>query len=1424
MNNKKYLTKKSISFLQIAIMLVSTFAFLYFISFDFAIAIPEIKAQTQSPVSTSCCKETLNGGICQTINSVDADLCKEAPIATSCDYVESCQPGCCYNPKEGICSLNSPKDKCIADGGNWSNSPKCEIPQCDLGCCVIGDSAMVTTNRECSIKTKLINLQPDFRKLDSSGSCNTYTNLNKQGACVNVENGFSGVYDCKFTTKGLCKTGNFYEGYLCTAKELKTNCRPSKQTTCLEGKDQIFYLDTCGNPANIYDASRYDDENYWQIVIDKKDSCSKAGKDCGNCDYLGGSVCSDYRIGKDDKPTSGNKVCRDLTCKTENGIKQNGESWCVSDYSTNVFGSAPVGSRFFVEKCIEGELSISPCADFNNEICIQKNTTGPSEAKCTMNDWRSCLSANEKESYSEVKAECDELDQCIMYNEISENSEINNLPGFKDTTNDMQGSAGNIGLDANKVISYCVPKYTPGMVFWSLPENGKKNLTASLFSSLLNTNNDSKIKVASAGDNYGGSLEETKAICSLGSFTCVSHKTRTCRPNDPNDLDIQSIIKSQLCLQTGGLTSLVAPNDVDCTPWQDEENWECSLDSANPNTNETVKMTIDALNERCAMIGPCGVKANIAGEMGSNPINNSVKRIKTSASGRNENASSEGYAPSLEYLNSAKTKSQMIRAGNLKSLIQTMTLPLITGKAITNTDSPQTTSQQASAQTQIEGIQNQANTEQISTIGSLTSTGTSLGTSGISSLLTTTVTIDSLMSIGGSQTLTSGAVIVNGQLIKATAQAPIYLTTQGGEIAVNSITLGNQVVISQSVQTTSNLGASILPSINAAGAQIVGAVLGMAAAYTIGKLILKNQNWSPGKSQQFIAGLMSYGAAAGTAIASVIVLMSSSSCATGIGCPIGIAVGIIIAVTTSIYTNCVDNSYEENEYVTLKYTCDAWQPPLKGDCSLCNNDIRTCSEYRCRSLGQNCQYYIENGEPGYCATINDIWSAQIKPWEEILNPEDKYTEVKDKSFKIESKTGQLVDGWTSITFGITTDKYAQCKIDNKHTASFDDMAVSMVPEVPAYSSQEAQNSIQGNYHKVVLSPNIFNSGFGQSTLGFSPGENNYYIRCKNFAGQVNEGEFVVKVIANSGKDITPPVIQNMIPASDSYVKKDANSSSVVIWLNEPSRCKYSQNINLLYEQMNDSFTCLTDSNSAILGNWPCYATIKNLNAGENKFFIKCQDLADKNSKDNSTKANTMENSKEYNLNVCNSGLTISTLTADKTTVISKSPATVEVKVSTTGCIENGKAICSYKFNNFGEAGKYIDFLNTNSNIHSQIFSDMFSGENSISIKCTDEVGNSDEKNITINVLTDNQAPIVLRSYEVSDRLVIITDENSSCSYIQNSTIGCTYNLEDKNINLTQMDGAGITHTLEWQKNQNYYIKCVDKYGNEAGECFKVKTY
>jgi len=398
---KKYINKKAmISYAQILILVAAILGFVFMISL--------INAETSWPAFNVCCEKTNNNAWC--INTLEKNCdtsFRQTP--TSCEATSFCSPGCCYDSQEGLCMENTPQKVCNDANGTFIDDAECNIPQCNLGCCVLGTQASFVTLTRCKKMSNDYGLETNFRKdIGDEASCIALAASQDEGACV-YEVDYQRT--CKFTTRREClsikKGGNqtsgaeFFKDYLCSASELATNCGKTTKTTCVEGKDEVYYLDSCGNPANIYDASKKNDESYWKKKIDKSESCgygsakgNAGSRTCGNCDYFSGSICSKGNA------NYGNNICRDLNCyNTENGEDyKNGESWCIYD-NENLIGEGkdPAGSRHFRHVCINGEETIEPCADFRNEVCLESKVGDFTEAGCRVNRWTDCIDQNEED-------------------------------------------------------------------------------------------------------------------------------------------------------------------------------------------------------------------------------------------------------------------------------------------------------------------------------------------------------------------------------------------------------------------------------------------------------------------------------------------------------------------------------------------------------------------------------------------------------------------------------------------------------------------------------------------------------------------------------------------------------------------------------------------------------------------------------------------------------------------------------------------------------------------------------------------------------------------------------------------------------------------------------------------------------------------
>jgi len=425
---EKKLIRKSllISILIVSLLLISSLTF-------------AAEAQTTTQ-ATMCCEKTTYGAYCQ---NEPSEKCAKGfrQTPTSCEATSFCKKGCCYDSDEGVCMENTPQKVCEQNKGAWSASAQCDIAQCKLGCCVLGEQAAFVSLVRCKKLAGFYGLQADFRtNIASEIECIAVAQAQDRGACI-FESDFQKT--CKFTTRAECDaskikteekitntTVSFHKDYLCSAPELGTNCGKTEKTTCVENKDEVYFVDTCGNPANIYDAGKKDNVDYWSKIKSKEESCG-FGKDnsgsasCGNCDYFLGSICK--KAGATERVSLGDYICRNLDCNVKGKIYKHGESWCEYDGTGDLVDA--VGSRHFRHVCYMGEEMIEPCEDFRAKVCIQDKITTEegdfSQAACRANEWQNCVIQNKTSD-----CENTEMRDCVWLN------------------------------------GKCVPEFAPGLKFW----------------------------------------------------------------------------------------------------------------------------------------------------------------------------------------------------------------------------------------------------------------------------------------------------------------------------------------------------------------------------------------------------------------------------------------------------------------------------------------------------------------------------------------------------------------------------------------------------------------------------------------------------------------------------------------------------------------------------------------------------------------------------------------------------------------------------------------------------------------------------------------------------------------------------------------------------------------------------------------------
>ena len=509
-----------------------------------------------------CAEKTTGGAWCQNVPLGEVNT-NYRYDRTACESTSYCSEGTCVNTKTGEC-LPSPQAICDPEnGGGFYNEEKEEVAQCRIGCCILGDGTSLVERAKCDVLGKDYNVKATFMKnIQNEASCAALAFPQAKGACVfETDEG----RDCSQLTRKECfdSEGEFHEGFLCTALELGTRCAKTQRTTCVEGKNEVYFVDSCENIANIYDAEKINDVAYWSyspgiegVEINEGDGRGNINsKTNGFCDYLQGSTCGEGNA------EYGDYICKDLRCPasdplTGRKLRQHGEEWCSEPIEK--FENPGVGNLSYLLYCYNGEVQYELCDPFRNKLCNQNATTG--QAECVVNNWASCIEQNTEEDCLSTDRDCKVVERTSVLK-----TPYGTEKYFKDTAKS------------------CIPKYPPGFKFWDPAET---------------------ILISPE------QTESPVSICGFASVSCFVHYTSSIGGiYDYEAEPSQECV--DLCKKTWGWDE--SKCKAECTPvcLQRDLNTKDS-------DSEVQEAWAQSYQNLCTSMGDCGVSANYLNYEGRN--------------------------------------------------------------------------------------------------------------------------------------------------------------------------------------------------------------------------------------------------------------------------------------------------------------------------------------------------------------------------------------------------------------------------------------------------------------------------------------------------------------------------------------------------------------------------------------------------------------------------------------------------------------------------------------------------------------------------------------------------------------------------------------------------------------------------------------
>ncbi len=478
----------------------------------------------------------------------------------------------------------------------------------------------------------------------------------------------------------------------------------------------------------------------------------------------------------------------------------------------------------------------------------------------------------------------------------------------------------------------------------------------------------------------------------------------------------------------------------------------------------------------------------------------------------------------------------------------------------------------------------------------------------------------------------------------------------------------------------------------------------------------------------------------------------------------------------------------------VEFQCQVWQAPLGGEkCSECGEDGYPCSKYSCQSLGQSCRLINEGSAEEKCVDINpgDVSSPIISPWKEVITPGYEYAEENGNGFKVKSgEEDGCIGSYQNMIFGISLNEPGYCRYDVSSKNNFEEMEFDF----------GSRNLFLTNHTQFFTMPDLSSLGLP----GYDPtrrADLNLHVRCIDSRGNGDESkEYLINLCVKPGEDKTPPIVTSRTPINE-VVSYGKDSLDAVIYTNEPSECKWSKNDND-YANMENNMECENDiEDRESLFGWKCGSTF-NIDSNEETFYVRCKDQPW--NAENESRRNVMTNSYEFKVRRTTNPLIINYVKpVNESLVFGVEPASVNVELETSGGID-GRARCDILGVPMGK---------TFGKIHNQIFDRIYRGEYLLPIICEDSVGNKAEINASFKAEVDSSPPIVTRVYRQGGNLLVVTNENSECSFVKADDGQCNFEF----VNGTSMSGSEKVHETLFN-NGEFYVKCKDQWENIPGQC------
>ncbi len=540
--------------------------------------------------------------------------------------------------------------------------------------------------------------------------------------------------------------------------------------------------------------------------------------------------------------------------------------------------------------------------------------------------------------------------------------------------------------------------------------------------------------------------------------------------------------------------------------------------------------------------------------------------------------------------------------------------------------------------------------------------------------------------------------------------------------------------------------------------------------------------------------------------------------------------------------------YQDYSREIFTFRNQLWQPSVVADCNACNrltigsgdNRVSGCSAYTCHTYGTACEWVNDNTDYETCIEVNkgDVSAPVITPVKNIYGedvfPNNKYGyQTTGASYtKIfytgdGAGVGRCIPPFTSILLAFKTNENAECKIIYKEATGEE----SSTPLTTQEIFDNMQSMQEGNAYTINHTLNIPSIASASSSAlegaGYTltnKGIYNFLIRCEDVRQNINSVDYQMSFCVQQGPDMYPPEIIGTKPAQNEFI---AYGTKIIngfqVYTNEPADCKWDTQKGKTYDTMSYTMeNCSQNINDALVGfNFGCEADLSGFQDGkDNRYYVACIDQpelkgqADKENKRNKGAAYEVVLKGTNQLKI--EDVTINEK-PNRSTIVSPDASThVILNIVTSGGAVDGNSRCSYT-ETPENANSYLLFENNmNPNFVNPNTEDLYmpAGSYQLFLRCTDEADNYATTMINFTVKTDTSPPAAIRVYrdESDNTLILMTDEDAECVYSTNEGDDCNYNFDEG----TEMNNDGEVHSVSWDPDSNFYIKCMDQFGHTPG--------